>query len=182
MLKFLDSCFWLLILKCRRFSLQLILMANPWRKGMLFLIKLHPHSKAIKFLGRDNPFILRGACFLVMMFDSNRLRVIIFHWQCFACFLLVFNRITNWLSYFGMGNDSSKLQPHPATKVQRRLSTDSGRRCRASPTALPNSNSSISCSDGYLSPNSEFFIKSYSSFPIKNTQNTHMFWLMFCIV
>ncbi|KAI6183795.1 hypothetical protein M3Y97_00527100 [Aphelenchoides bicaudatus] len=54
-----------------------------------------------------------------------------------------------------MGNDSSKLQaqPHPGTKVQRRLSTDSGRYCRSSPT-LPASNSSISCSDdAYLSPN-----------------------------
>ncbi|KAI6197533.1 hypothetical protein M3Y94_01235600 [Aphelenchoides besseyi] len=53
-----------------------------------------------------------------------------------------------------MGNDSSKLQPssHPAAKVQRRLSTDSARRCRTSPT-LPASNSSMSCSDGFLSPN-----------------------------
>ncbi|KAI6217407.1 hypothetical protein M3Y99_01770200 [Aphelenchoides fujianensis] len=53
-----------------------------------------------------------------------------------------------------MGNDSSKLQPssHPGAKVQRRLSTDSARRYRASPT-LPASNSSMSCSDGFLSPN-----------------------------
>jgi hypothetical protein len=57
-----------------------------------------------------------------------------------------------------MGNDSSKLQPQPANKVQRRLSTDSGRRYRgASPNPLPNSNSSISCSDGYLSPNCKKF-------------------------
>lgn len=51
-----------------------------------------------------------------------------------------------------MGNDSSKLQPHPATKVQRRLSTDSCRRYQASPVPLPASNSSISCSDSYLNP------------------------------
>ena len=71
-----------------------------------------------------------------------------------------------------MGNDNSKLQPAAyggggdsgGAKVHRRLSTDSARRYRSSNTAttvgetrLVGSNSSMSCSDGMLTPNGVFW-------------------------